>query len=143
MFVVLCRSWNRAIFVKEIKTQQHMKISILDHSFKPNEQVVIFSTEEAKPQPNVYQFSPTPAQVIDMGIALKIVDADDYEDGTRGQELRVGVDVFGTDKIRYFSYTEIIDCLGGEAMELIALRLAEKEWARICKEENALLESLI
>jgi hypothetical protein len=120
-----------------------MKISILDYSFTANEQVVIFSTEEAKPSGNVYEFSPTPAQVIDMGIALNIVDSDDYEDGTRGQELRVGVDVFGTDKIRYFSYIETIDCISGESLELIALRLAEKEWQRICKEENTLVENLI
>ena len=118
-------------------------MEILDYSFQANEQVIIFATEENKPNGNVHQFSPTPAQVIDMGIALEIVDADDYEDGTRGQELRVGVDVFGTNKVRYFSYSEIIDCLGGEAMELIAFNLAQKEWARICKEENKLVEKLL
>ena len=120
-----------------------MKISIIDYSFDANGQAIIFATEENKPNGNVYEFSPSPSAVIDMGIALKIVDADDYEDGTRGQELRVGVDVFGTDKIRYFSYSETIDCISSESLELIALRLAEKEWAQICKEENALLESLI
>ena len=120
-----------------------MQISILDHSFTANEQVIIFATEENKPNGNVHQFSPTPAQVIDMGIAIKVVDADDYDDGLSGQELRVGVDVFGTDKIRYFSYSETIDCISGESLELIALRLAEKEWARICKEENALVEDLL
>lgn len=120
-----------------------MKISILDYSFQANEQVIIFATEENKPNGNVHQFSPTPAQVIDMGIAIKVVDADDYDDGLSGQALRIGVDVFGTDKIRYFSYSETIDCISGESLELIALRLAEKEWARICKEENAILESII
>lgn len=120
-----------------------MKISILDYSFDANEQVIIFATEENKPNGNVYQFSPTPAQVIDMGIAIKVVDADDYDDGLSGQELRVGVDVFGTDKIRYFSYGETIDCISGESLELIALRLAEKEWQRICKEENILAEKLL
>jgi hypothetical protein len=120
-----------------------MKVTILDYSFRSNEQVIIFNTEEAKPNGNVYQFSPTPAQVIDMGIALKVIDTDDYDDGLSGQQLRVGVDVFGTDKIRYFSYDETIDCISGESLELIALRLAEKEWQRICKEENAILESII
>jgi hypothetical protein len=120
-----------------------MEISILDYSFTANEQVVVFSTEEVKTTTNVYEFSPTPAQVIDMGITLRIIDADDYEDGTRGQELRVGIDIFGTDKIRYFSYGETIDCISGESLELIALRLAEKEWQRICKEENDLVENLI
>lgn len=120
-----------------------MKVSILDYSFRSNEQVIIFNTEEPKPNGNVYQFSPTPAQVIDMGIALKVIDADDYDDGLSGQELRVGVDVFGTDKIRYFTYNETIDCISGESLELIALRLAEKEWRRICKEENKLVENLI
>jgi len=120
-----------------------MKVSLIDYSFASNEQVIIFSIDERKPMPNVYQFSPTPAQVIDMGIALKVVDADDYDDGLSGQQLRVGVDVFGTDKIRYFSYDETIDCISGESLELIALRLSEKEWQRICKEENALVKNLI
>ncbi len=120
-----------------------MKISVIDYSFDANEQVIIFSIDERKPMPNVYQFSPTPAQVIDMGIAIKVIDADDYDDGLSGQALRVGVDVFGTDKIRYFSYSETIDCISGESLELIALRLAEKEWQRICKEENALVENLL
>jgi hypothetical protein len=118
-------------------------MKILDYSFRSNEQMVMFSTSEAKPNPNVYEFSPTPAQIIEVGIGLQIIDADDYDDGTRGQELRVGVDVFGTDKIRYFSYKEVIDFLGGEAMECIAYHLAKKEWRRICKEENALVETLI
>ena len=118
-------------------------MEILDYSFTANEQIIIFATEENKPNGNVHQFSPTPAQVIDMGIAIKVVDADDYDDGLSGQELRVGVDVFGTNKVRYFSYSEIIDCLGGEAMELIAFNLAQKEWARICKEENILVENLL
>lgn len=120
-----------------------MKISILDYSFTANEQVIIFATEENKPKGNIHQFSPTPAQVIDMGIAIKVVDADDYDDGLNGQQLRVGVDVFGTDKIRYFNYIETIDCISGESLELIALRLAEKEWARICIEENTIVENIL
>jgi hypothetical protein len=121
-----------------------MAVSILDYSFRSNELVVIFNTGDAKPSPNTFQFNPRPCDVIEMAMDLDIIEnIEDYDNGLAAQELRVGFDFFGTDKIVYFGYTEVISWIGGDALEYIALRLAEKEYKRICKEENTLVESLI
>jgi hypothetical protein len=121
-----------------------MKVSILDYSFAADNMLVMFSTPENKPNPNTFQFNPRHCDVIEMAMDLSIISGvDDYDNGLNGQALRVGSDVYQTGKISYFPYNTVMGWISGEAQELIALRLAEKEWQRICKEENAILESII
>ncbi len=104
-------------------------MKILDYSFDADNMLVMYQIAENKPNPNVFQFNPRPCDVIEMAMTLDIIEnVEDYDNGLGSQALRVGFDFFGTGKITYFGYTEVISWIGGESQELIALRIAEKHF---------------
>ena len=120
-----------------------MALKIQDYSFDADNMLVMYSIAENKPNPNTFQFNPRHCDVIEMAMTLDIIEnVEDYDNGLGGQALRVGFDFFGTDKVTYFGYTEVISWIGGESLEFIALRLAQKHFKEN-QTENKLLVKLI
>ena len=118
-------------------------MTILDYSFTSDNMLVMYSTAATKPNPNTIQFNPRPCDVIEMAMNLDIIEnVEDYDNGLNGQDLRIGFDFFGTDKVAYFGYAEVISWIGGESLEFIAFRLAQKHFKEI-QAENKLLNQLI
>ena len=124
MFWVFLLSKSRAIFVKEIKNTQHMKIQILDYDLFGL--VAVVSTPENRPEPNTFSFNFTREDVAIAAIELGIIGQPyDMDGGERGQAFRIGYQMAGENgNCQYFTFAQMVEWIGGSDREAIVLNLA-------------------